>query len=291
MTTRANLRLHVENHLDAATLSPSTEQAAYPASNLKHPFRKRSWRATSGTSAVLDVDMGESRFARAVCLVNHNLTGGSIRVLAADSAAFDAGIVLDETVVANPAVIGFGGGAFGAHLFGGYLTAAERTEYSPDLSLVHYFASPAFARHWRIELTEPAETGLAAIEIGRVVIGDYLEPERNVRLGAKLLPVDESAVAYTEGGQRFVDRRPKRRALAFEFSPLTQAETLWNFFDWLYRVGKRQSIVAVLFGQGWPGDLQHFTAIYGHLRGNLPGVAFGKINNNVTGPIEIWESL
>lgn len=291
MTTLANLRLHVENHLDAATVTPSTEQAAYPASNLKHPFRKRSWRTTDGQTAVLTIDAGVAVYADSLCLVNHNLTlAGSVRIEAAEDDTF-AAPALDETFAAQEAIYGFGHVAFGDHLFGGYLDDDTRTAYAADVSRVHYFAASAFARHWRITLTEPAATGLAHIELGRLILGGYLEPARNVRLGPKLVPIDQSAVAYTEGGQRFVDRRPKRRALVFEFSPLTRAETLWNFFDWLYRIGKRQSFMAVLFGEGWPGDLKHFTSLYGHLKGDLPGVAFGKTNNTVTGAIEIWESL
>ena len=290
MTALANLRLHVENIVDGAVLAASTEQAAYPASNLKHPFRKRSWRATDGQTAVLTIDAGAPYFASAVCIVNCNLLVGSFRVTAADEATFAAPL-LDETFAARVSLFGFGHTPFGAHQFGGYLDAAAAAEFSPDATRVHYFSAGIFARYWRIELSEPAESGLAHIELGRLILGGYLEPSRNVRLGAKLIPIDESAEAHTEGGQRYVDRRPKRRALALEFSPLTPVETLWQFFDWLYRIGKRQSFMAVLFGEGWPADLRHFTTIYGHLKGDLPGVAFGKIHNQLTGPVEIRESL
>lgn len=291
MTALANLRLHVQNIVDGAVLAASTEQAAYPASNLKHPFRKRSWRTTDGQTAVLTIDAGVAVYADSLCLVNHNLTiDGTVRIEAAEDAAF-ADPLHDETFDAQEAIIGFGHAAFGEHLFGGYLDDDTRTAYAADVSRVHYFAASAFARHWRVTLTEPAATGLPHIELGRLILGGYLEPARNVRLGAKLIPIDESAEAHTEGGQRYVDRRPKRRALALEFSPLTPAETLWQFFDWLYRIGKRQSFMAVLFGEGWPADLRHFTTIYGHLKGDLPGVAFGKIHNQLTGPVEIRESL
>lgn len=286
-----NIRFHVENLIDdAVTLTPSSEQEAWPAANLRHPFRTLTWKAESGTAAHVDIDCGVDGYARALCVINHNLVSGSITVTASDAADFSSP-VLETTAEAMRPVFGYGDSGYGLHTYGGWMTLVEQGQFSPDFFSVIYFPS-AWARYWRVAFAEPADTGLTAIEVGRIILGDYIEPSRDIQLGYKLMPVDESRAIYAEGGQRYIDRKPKRRKIVLEPSPLMDGEVYWAFFDLLYRIGRRKDLMAVPFHSSVNADEVWFNSIYGHIPDDPPGIAFGGRHRvTLTSPLTILESL
>jgi len=223
-------------------------------------------------------------------VINHNLFKGTFHITVSNTSDFSE-ILYEQIVNAQESVRRFGEGRFGEGLFGGFLSKDEQGSFSPDQTRIIYFDTSVFARYFLIEAVEPEETGLEYLEIGRLFLGDFFEPARNIKFGHKLLPADDSSVSYSEGGQRFIDRKAKRRRLVVTFERVQKSETYFRFFDFFYRIGKRQDIVAVVFPED-NSARKFFHSVYGHIVGNPPGIEMASpIYNNISDSLEILESL
>jgi len=288
----SNIRFHIENIVDTAdAISFSSEDSEYPGLNVRDAYRTQVWRTTSGTSAVVTLDTGDKTgYARALCLVNHNLTAnGTILVEVSDVSDF-SNILFSEEIEAHEPVFAWGEGKWGDNLWGGYLSPENIAKYTPDLVRVAYFPDAGYGRYWRITLTEPAESALEYIQIGRVILGDYFEPEIQMQYGYTLEPVDDSEVTYSDGGQRFINRKPKRRKISMPFPRISKDNTHYDFFMLLYDIGKRQDFMTVIYPEGDPTG-KFFHTIYGHITGSPPGIEIGRLYDKLTGNINILESL
>lgn len=288
----ANIRFHAENIIDdASSTDKSTESASYPATNVENTSRTETWRTTGGTSEWRSWDYGsEEGYADGIAIINHNLDIGTFQILASNESDFSV-LLLDETFDAHEEIFGFGDGRFGDHGFGGYLTADENSRWAPDFTRVYYFTAGGInARYWKLVITEPVATSLSYIEIGRIILGPDFEPDNNLSFGSRIVPVDESEVSYSEGGQPLVDRHPKRRKLEILIPDVSLDDTYFNMFDLLYYYGKRNDILIVGFPEGDPAQ-KYFWTVYGRFE-DVPGIELtGPVQNSIPDTINFVESL
>lgn len=71
----------IDNPVDTATVTASSEAALLPAANVKDPARSKFWRSGAGTKSWLDITFGAEEARTYAALVDLNLTsGGTIRL-------------------------------------------------------------------------------------------------------------------------------------------------------------------------------------------------------------------
>lgn len=294
MEMLTNLRIHADNEItDAGAMTVSSESASYPASNVRHEFRTRSWRTTGGEFEWIAFDTGVNQaYAEAICMINHNLIAGTFKIQAGNNSDWSE-LILDEEFDSQESVFVYDIDLYGDHGYGGYMSEDEQSEFAPDFTRIYYFQTGGVnARYWRLVMSEPSESGLSHMELGRLMIGKYISPNYNIKYGVKVYPVDESQESYSDGGQRYVDRKPKRRAIEFEFNSMDDSEAFWTFFSWLYRQGKRQNYMIVPSPSDDDLTKKFFMSIYGHMKGDPPGISMSSFGlNDISSSVTFWESL
>lgn len=273
-----NVRLYFHNKfddLDIANITVSSAAAAYPKNNLQSFHRKKTWRSTDLSSPYVKWDHGQAENSNYLALINHNLTvDGEITITLSDSSDYSSP-VYQETHDAWEPLIGFGENGFGEHGFGGYLLDSERAALAPDpILLVHYGASYT-ARYGKVEFSDAANAD-GYIEAGRILTGMYWEPAVGFPWGWAITPLDESVLAFSEGGQTWTDIKPKRMEVSFSLPRVKDEERYWQLIDMLRRWGKRKSTLVCLFPAGDPSE-KFFTTIYGRFR-NIPASVHDFVN-------------
>lgn len=136
----------------AATITPSTEDSAYPKANLYDKQAARVFRGTSLTALTILVDFGAAIAANTIALINHNLTASATLSLKAGAASPPGG------TVATP--------LYRAH------------------DLWKSFASVAY-RYWLLTI---ADTNTEALEIGQLIIGARVTMPRARRIAQGYRP-------------------------------------------------------------------------------------------------------
>ena len=173
-----NFRIVWDNRkFDSATLTPSSEVATLPASNVQDAFPSVVWRTTGVDEESLTIDLGENVLSQVFSIVNHNLTvNATISLQASKSSDFsDLEYQIVDEDVWQP-VFGWGEGGWGEHGWGGYLTEEERQ----DLFLYPIFikwTGSISARYWKMTVKDPGNTD-GYQEYGRLLLAPFFEPIR-----------------------------------------------------------------------------------------------------------------
>ncbi len=255
---------------DAATLTCSSEDASFPCENVQDEQRTKIHKFTGKTSEYYRYDFGTKKPIGALALINHNLTVDATVTLRAGIAA--GGATLKNT--AYPAwepLFGYGEGGFGEHGFGGYLTPDEISTYYPagTMRLIDWTA--VVARHWEILIADPGNA--ANIQVGRIILGNFVESSKYPALGMVCTPQDPSTVAYSLGGQAWKDGKTKYRQAQVHFSYVPDSETFSTWYAFFLRVGVGVSFVADLVpGHDNLGFKLH-NQLYCHIpEGGSPGI-------------------
>jgi hypothetical protein len=131
----------------ATIVTPSTEDAAYPKTNLYDRIAAKVFRCTSPTSLTILLDFGAPITANSIALVNHNLTSSATLSLKADAGN------PPSTVVATPAY--------------------------RENDIWKSFESTS-AWYWLLEITD---SNLANIQIGQLLLGARVALPRARRIG------------------------------------------------------------------------------------------------------------
>lgn len=188
------MRFFYDNLIDYAgvVLTPTSEVAALPATNVINELRKRVWRTTtSGPTERLVIDLGSAKAVTAIILLDHSLT-------AADSAIKIEAHTSDS---------------WGAPSFTQNLTWAE------DI-IAQTFASQTY-RYWRLSFTKVSVA--VSRDIGRIFLGTYAETEHQPDFsGYDESRDDPSRNAKTLGGQTWTDRQEQFDTITTEMSHVSQ---------------------------------------------------------------------
>jgi hypothetical protein len=191
-----------------AVLTPSTEDAAYPAEYLIDHQAARVFRGTSQTALSILVDMGASVSADTIALVNHNLTAAATLSLKAGATSPPSSVVATPTYRAGD-------------LWKGFTATA--------------------ARYWLLEITD---ANSAAIQIGQLLIGTRVVFPRGRRIGNYTPRTERTIISgETYGGASYhypVHSRktfnPSYRCLLSELAIFETLESAvyGSAYPWLY---------------------------------------------------------
>jgi hypothetical protein len=249
-------------YCDAASLTPSSAHANYPAVNVQDKLPQRTWRTTGLAGQYLILDLGQEVSCNALTLVNTNLTcAGLIQVQASNDPAF-ATLLLDESHDACHAIIGYGEGGYGDFGWGGYFPESERSFYQPRPIRVIYFDLTA-ARYWKIAFTDPDnEAGYLAV--GRLILTRYTEFTRQFGYNWAYTGTDDSQSQRSIGGQLWIDKIPVVSRLALTWPSFRREDVPWLLLFFWRQVQTTEYFVVDCLPDTDSSE-RYFTLLYGRL--------------------------
>jgi hypothetical protein len=194
------MRFFYDNWLDyaATVFTESSENTAFPSSNVANQLRAQPWR--TGVSAAAEwaqFDLGSAKAVTSFIVLDHNLTAG------------DTLIKIEGNTTSS----------FASPAFSQALTWASGV-------ISATFASQSY-RYWRFSFTKSAAGETR--DIGRLFLGTYYTTtERPDYDGWKRGHEDLSIRQRTVGGQYYFEARQRYRTGKFDFSEIenTQKESL-----------------------------------------------------------------
>lgn len=229
------IRFAYTNLADTGTLTSKTAATGYPASNVRHPFKTKTYRSTGVTDEWLKWDLATAQSVTIIAIVNTNLTTaatvyfcGHASDLGNTTASWHGTATVDETITI------------------------------PASGMVIKYFTGASKRWWFLGVA-PAGAG-TYVEIGRVFFGAYYEPAQNFAQSYGHTKVDLSSSDRSMGGQIHSDVRNQYHNLSLPFPLIskTQKEELMAIFT---AVGTHRDIIISLDPAG---DLNNLS-FYGRL--------------------------
>lgn len=246
---------------DSAALTPSSQSAAMPATNVQKKQPGDVWRPTTLTPS-LDIDLGVEtgvNFA-AVIVLNASATA-QWRVMAAASAAdlpgapwFDSGwMSLRAAGVSNDwpyflAVANFS-------------IAPVSPPATPDYALKMDFANDVYElvtnpgqaggnpvstfRYWRFEISDPANTD-GYLDIGRIYLSNVTVFTEGARADWETAYRTSSRKRRAVGGQRYATVRPQERYLDFTIELGSGNDMLGRALSYDLARGIARDVIAVM---------------------------------------------
>ena len=232
-----NARIVDKNWSDDATISAITSEAGdFVKGNLQNTQPQSVWRSTSAVAQVIDFDLGNEQGVRALVLYNTNLSiAATVKLEGASDSGFTT---IVSTTTKTPVTPKYGWGEFpwGNIGWGGY--------DEDDINLTNYsiiWITLTSARYWRLTITDTTNAD-GYVEIGRLIIGDYISPAINVEYGYSLNWIDPSEQSRTRGSAiRSTNITPFRR-VTFSYQFLDQTEA-FRMHELKRDVGKRKDIL------------------------------------------------
>lgn len=192
-----------ENLWDSGTLTYSSQDSNFPASNTQHPWLSKTWRSTTViTEQWLKIYLGTSPAAVSVFIIkNHNLTSGATLRLQGNNIDDWTSVSYDATIAVNEDII------------------------------VHFLPSALSLSYWKISIFDN-ENSDGFLEIGRIYLGSYTSLSKNFTEGWRDYIDDKSLVAHSEGHQLSAIEREKIRHLFYLFRSITDSDkqTLEDIF-------------------------------------------------------------
>jgi hypothetical protein len=217
------------NLLDSATLTASSEATGFPASNLKNPFRSKTWKTAGGTpgTAQLVINHGSAKAVDAIALTGYPDWLAAPGTLVVEFNATDA---------------------WGAPSATETLTwVAPTTPGGNKATIIKKLAATRTYQYNRLSVVNaPGDWNL-----GRLFVGPYFEPARMYGWGYEESVVDPSLLSQTIGGQDHADEIERYRVISCSGVIATQAQ--WVLYQAMINaVGTRKEIFAAFDYSGEP---------------------------------------
>ena len=197
------IKFFVNNLVETATITPSTVNAQFPASNLQHEFRTKAFRSTTNADEVV-FDLGSIEDVDTVAIVDNWKNGFGIATMTIEANATDS---------------------WGAPAFSTTLTFD--TEFGIGIK---EFTEESY-RYWRIVLTST----LGYCELAHIFIGKATTITTNgVSFGYTYKNRDLKKVSTTRYGQEYIDdfgTRKELSRLSFEVMNNTEMDSIFEIYD------------------------------------------------------------
>jgi hypothetical protein len=198
------IRFYVENLVDQAiSITPSTENALFPASNLQDHRRTKVFRSTTNSDNIV-FDFGETSDINSIMIVDDPLNGFGVSTV---------------TLELN------GTNTWGAPAFSQALT------FSTEHGVGYAEFSTQSYRFGRLVCT----SSNSYIEIAQVFIGESVQigPDRSPNYGWSYQNEDSSRITKNRYGQRFVDVIDRNKNVNMSFGLLTyeDMEDVYTILD------------------------------------------------------------
>lgn len=189
----------------ATVITPSTENALFPASNLTDYRSTKVYRSTASPANVV-FDFGSALGVDTLIVRAHTTTGvgftGSLTIEANSSNSWGAPAYTTTLDCDATYKIGF-----------------------KNITTQTY-------RYWRV-----VATGASYVELSNLFIGQKYEPYRNISRDINWEIRDLSSFVANEIGQRFITTRPNQKFASFKIKlmPKGEVEALWTMLDFVGR--------------------------------------------------------
>ena len=287
LNVRTSIVFIYENYVDiSAALTPSSELATLPATNIKFKSRTKCWRTNgfdTSNKEYITIDFGSVRSVAALGLVNHNLgTSGT----------------------ANITLMGNASNTWGSPLYSedfdlteGYMTTpytsaivydSNRLVKPPLLRILNQFFSTQsnYAyRYWRIKFNTKPSAGY--VEIGKIFLCDAFIPSSNFIYGINHSLVDLSEIKSSSYGYLTANKKDIVQEFELEIKNLPDEEAYNSFLKMYYAVGQTEYFIMSL--NPWYGFTKVQQTVYcrftSELKKTMPG------NNRNSFKISVREVL
>ncbi len=239
---------------DATDITVSSEDANFPSSNLKHPFRSKRWRSTGVTTEWIVYDLQTAEEIDSVVLLWPKEDG--IRLSNSATVTIQANAT---NVWTAPAV-------------------SQVLTINNDYELAsHYFASAQSYRYWRLLIQDVGNPN-GFVELGVLWLGKSISIQ-NAENGFEFTLIDKSKNAMTDYGHVYTDEYPLLASIKFDYTLLdyTAVQALENAF----RInGNHDPVMVVLDADEDVFDKDHF-AVYGKFQSSfsLSHIIFNIFNS------------
>lgn len=257
----ANAAILTENLADGGSVTASSEIAGMEASKLQNPnVIDDLWRSTSNAEQ-LTLDLAGNRTLDTVVVLGLNLTlTATIRARVSTSAGgVSSGDLWDLTYDLSNA------------------------EFDPDYGgFVLLLPASVSARYVRFDI---ADTSLAYIEAGRLVVGARTQLSYNFAPGSHFDWSDPSIVQKSKGQQTLIWQRPGFRSASIDIPWVSNAQR-WGLIETIGRVNGRHSDILMVLDPG-ADNLPQWT-IWGLLT-DMPASVFTAIPDLFSKQLQIEE--
>jgi len=226
----------------SVTITATSEDSNFPASNLARYSRSRVWRSSSVATAqrvVFDLKTAEEIDSFAILF---NPIQGE-------------GVKLSDTATVK----------LQANATDSWASPALEVTLSVDDTygvITHFFSAPESYRYWAVEITDTGNA-YGYIEIAKVILAKATQLGQTPEIGFVDSLDDQSKVTETPYGHRYADVYPTRRGFEFDYAAMTEGdiEALQSIFR---RVGAVTPIALALDPTATLFDRERFF-LYGYL--------------------------
>lgn len=247
----ANMRIIARNWADSANLTANPVlPAATPINNLKSSSRSKlirsaGYTAPGDTQEILG-NLLPAQTISAIVLGRHNLATGTEVTLTLYS-DLDQVTPIGSPIVSALTVDEAGGEIlpWGGFIYGSISWGLDKLaeEYTPKANWVYWYDTPITnVQSFKIAVSLTARE----IEIGRLFIGEYIEPTYNLSFGHQLSWIEKTKQYRTDGGSLRSDISIPTRKLQFDIGTMSEEDRAKIQRNMRY-VGLRKDLYISLF--------------------------------------------
>lgn len=216
-------RIIDENYLfeESVVLTASTEDTAFPVSNLTKFQLAKVWRMTSLTSQSLVIDLQTAEEIDSFAMLFHPVNG----VKFTDGATLKLQANATNTW-ASPAV-----------------DVTLSIDFTHEI-VTHFFTSAQSYRYWRVTFSDALST-YDHLEVAKIILGKATQLTQNPEIGFTMKQRDRSKKSENDYGSAYTDVYPSQRELTVGFRNLSETDkrTLWGIYN---RLGKATPLAVAL---------------------------------------------
>lgn len=217
------MRIIYNNIIEDSTITPTTENANYPADNLKDSRSTRLYRSTADGAQRVTFHNADSS-ASYIIIKNHNITSGATIKLQANDSNIWGAPSLDETIT-----------------------------HDSDTMILNF--TEAEYNYWSLYVDDGSNPD-NYIEIGLIYLGVYvqmpgMEPKQQIPYAT------QSKSKLSQSRQLYGDSRVNYRSAKISFPHLTNAQR--QAINAMYDIVKNTKPIFLLV---WEGDLDFEPAMY-----------------------------
>lgn len=283
------MRLLFNNQIDnpATVLTASSAAGTYPVGKLKDSLRKRRWRAMGSVEESVIVRLPPSLTISCFAITGHNLSDtATIEIQRSANGVTYVGVI---TIRITPTESGgFGEGGFGEGGFGG----VNASVVLPGNTQAAFFTAVSSTTYpyWKIIIRDVDNID-NFVEVGRVYLGDYWEPPKQIVPNWKIDIIDESEITQLLSNQKINNEKDIYSQVSFQLPHLNPTNALGFFLPIIktYDATKKDSFLVLFPDKSL--FVRDVTTVYGRFISGDIGVTQIGMHTFDTGTVVFEESL
>jgi hypothetical protein len=257
---------------DAAAIGQSSEETGFESDNVVDiEERGTVWRASSATTAYVDIQLDDDHPVNLIAILNHNMDYDSSFTLRGGSTQGAEDLYADDTFDCWEPLWGVDECVVDDHGADGYLTYRERDMFYPFGSVrLYYLSDTVNCEYWRLSYSGntwgvTTENPNGYIETGAILLGPYIESDSPVNDTTYVGPQDDGNIIYNEAGGHWKDRGASYRGGEYPYSQQEGSAIMGAWYDMLQELGTGKSFIADWFYGAGSQALRVRNQMYCHL--------------------------